>query len=125
MTPRDLLLPSTSSEMSWARSARSGAPSASSRRRSHRGRRPTRRVPDRGPRTPRQELVCSSEFACRDVRRRRHRIRSDGIAWGWRPLLTGVAFVDAVLEVTGIQAGLKWPNDVTCSRTAQTRRHPG
>jgi BirA family biotin operon repressor/biotin-[acetyl-CoA-carboxylase] ligase len=45
--------------------------------------------------------------------------------WGWRPLLTGVAFVDAVLEVTGIQAGLKWPNDVTCSRTAQTRRHPG
>nr|WP_234834840.1 biotin--[acetyl-CoA-carboxylase] ligase [Mycolicibacterium stellerae] len=33
-------------------------------------------------------------------------------AWGWLPLLTGVAVVDAVLEVCGITAGLKWPNDV-------------
>ncbi len=32
--------------------------------------------------------------------------------WGWLPLATGVALVDAVAEVTGIQAGLKWPNDV-------------
>jgi BirA family transcriptional regulator, biotin operon repressor / biotin---[acetyl-CoA-carboxylase] ligase len=32
--------------------------------------------------------------------------------WGWLPLLTGVAVVEAVLEVCGIQAGLKWPNDV-------------
>jgi BirA family transcriptional regulator, biotin operon repressor / biotin---[acetyl-CoA-carboxylase] ligase len=33
-------------------------------------------------------------------------------AWGWLPLLTGVAVVDAVAEVTGVIAGLKWPNDV-------------
>src|SRR5246127_1194445 len=35
--------------------------------------------------------------------------------WGWLSLATGVAVVDAVaplLEVTGIEAGLKWPNDV-------------
>ncbi|HKH52393.1 MAG TPA: biotin--[acetyl-CoA-carboxylase] ligase [Mycobacterium sp.] len=33
-------------------------------------------------------------------------------AWGWLPLLTGVAVVDAVREISGIAAGLKWPNDV-------------
>lgn len=33
-------------------------------------------------------------------------------AWGWLPLLTGVAVVDAVGATTGIEAGLKWPNDV-------------
>ncbi|MGV1088626.1 MAG: biotin--[acetyl-CoA-carboxylase] ligase [Mycobacterium sp.] len=32
--------------------------------------------------------------------------------WGWLPLLTGVAVVDAVAATTGIQPGLKWPNDV-------------
>jgi BirA family transcriptional regulator, biotin operon repressor / biotin---[acetyl-CoA-carboxylase] ligase len=32
--------------------------------------------------------------------------------WGWLPLATGVAIVDAVREVTGVEAGLKWPNDV-------------
>lgn len=35
--------------------------------------------------------------------------------WGWLSLATGVAVVDAVaplLEATGVQAGLKWPNDV-------------
>jgi len=31
---------------------------------------------------------------------------------GWLPLLTGVAVAAAVTEVTGIQTGLKWPNDV-------------
>jgi BirA family biotin operon repressor/biotin-[acetyl-CoA-carboxylase] ligase len=35
-----------------------------------------------------------------------------GEAWGWLPLLTGVAVVDAVAEVAGVTAGLKWPNDV-------------
>ncbi len=35
-----------------------------------------------------------------------------GAAWGWLPLLTGVAVVDAVAEVAGVKAGLKWPNDV-------------
>lgn len=33
-------------------------------------------------------------------------------AWGWLPLLTGVAVRDAVEEVSGVDAGLKWPNDV-------------
>jgi len=36
-------------------------------------------------------------------------------AWGWLPLATGVAVVDAVaplLDGTGVEAGLKWPNDV-------------
>lgn len=33
-------------------------------------------------------------------------------AWGWIPLLTGLAVVDAVAKVTGVRAGLKWPNDV-------------
>ena len=33
-------------------------------------------------------------------------------AWGWVPLLTGVAVVDAVRELCDIPAGLKWPNDV-------------
>ena len=32
--------------------------------------------------------------------------------WGWLPLLTGVAVVEAVAAVTGVSAGLKWPNDV-------------
>jgi BirA family biotin operon repressor/biotin-[acetyl-CoA-carboxylase] ligase len=32
--------------------------------------------------------------------------------WGWLPLLTGVATVDAVRATTGIDAGLKWPNDI-------------
>ncbi|OBK73294.1 biotin--[acetyl-CoA-carboxylase] ligase [Mycobacterium sp. 1274761.0] len=36
-------------------------------------------------------------------------------AWGWLPLLTGVAVVDAVAEVAGVEAGLKWPNDVLAS----------
>jgi BirA family biotin operon repressor/biotin-[acetyl-CoA-carboxylase] ligase len=33
-------------------------------------------------------------------------------AWGWLPLATGIAIVDAVRDSTGIEAGLKWPNDV-------------
>jgi BirA family transcriptional regulator, biotin operon repressor / biotin---[acetyl-CoA-carboxylase] ligase len=31
---------------------------------------------------------------------------------GWVPLLTGVAVVSAVRRLTGLEAGLKWPNDV-------------
>jgi BirA family transcriptional regulator, biotin operon repressor / biotin---[acetyl-CoA-carboxylase] ligase len=31
---------------------------------------------------------------------------------GWLPLLTGVAAATAVRRVTGVEAGLKWPNDV-------------
>lgn len=33
-------------------------------------------------------------------------------AWGWLPLLAGVAVVDAVHATTGLQPGLKWPNDI-------------
>lgn len=33
-------------------------------------------------------------------------------SWGWLPLATGVAVVDAVAEISGVQPGLKWPNDV-------------
>ena len=39
----------------------------------------------------------------------------DGLApsaWGWLPLLTGVAATDAVHATTGIEPGLKWPNDI-------------
>jgi BirA family biotin operon repressor/biotin-[acetyl-CoA-carboxylase] ligase len=32
-------------------------------------------------------------------------------AWGWLPLATGVAIVDTV-NALGVDAGLKWPNDV-------------
>jgi BirA family biotin operon repressor/biotin-[acetyl-CoA-carboxylase] ligase len=42
-------------------------------------------------------------------------VRPAGIApaaLGWLPLLTGVAVVDAVRETAGLDANLKWPNDV-------------
>lgn len=32
--------------------------------------------------------------------------------WGWLPLLVGLAVVEAVEEVAGLRAGVKWPNDV-------------
>lgn len=32
--------------------------------------------------------------------------------WGWLPLLAGVAVVTAVRRVAGVDAALKWPNDV-------------
>lgn len=32
--------------------------------------------------------------------------------WSWLPLLTGIAVVRAIGEVTGLRARLKWPNDV-------------
>ena len=33
-------------------------------------------------------------------------------AWGWLPLAAGLAVVDAVEAACGVQAALKWPNDV-------------
>jgi BirA family biotin operon repressor/biotin-[acetyl-CoA-carboxylase] ligase len=36
----------------------------------------------------------------------------DAAELGWLPLLTGVAVVDAVRATTGLDANLKWPNDV-------------
>jgi BirA family transcriptional regulator, biotin operon repressor / biotin---[acetyl-CoA-carboxylase] ligase len=32
--------------------------------------------------------------------------------WGWLPLAAGVAVIDAVAGEAGVEAGLKWPNDV-------------
>jgi BirA family biotin operon repressor/biotin-[acetyl-CoA-carboxylase] ligase len=34
---------------------------------------------------------------------------------GWLPLLTGVAVVEAITGVTGVETSLKWPNDVLAS----------
>ncbi|MEZ0358097.1 biotin--[acetyl-CoA-carboxylase] ligase [Mycobacterium sp. SA01] len=42
-------------------------------------------------------------------------VGADGVpaeSWGWLPLLTGIALVDAVTAITGIEARVKWPNDV-------------
>ncbi len=32
--------------------------------------------------------------------------------WGWLPLATGVAVADALTALSGVEVGLKWPNDV-------------
>jgi BirA family biotin operon repressor/biotin-[acetyl-CoA-carboxylase] ligase len=42
-------------------------------------------------------------------------VAADGVppeSWGWLPLLTGIALVDAITATTGIEAAVKWPNDV-------------
>ncbi|TGD86846.1 biotin--[acetyl-CoA-carboxylase] ligase [Mycolicibacterium sp. CH28] len=42
-------------------------------------------------------------------------VAADGVPteeWGWLPLLTGVALVDAIRVATDVEAGVKWPNDV-------------
>ncbi|MEV4704110.1 biotin--[acetyl-CoA-carboxylase] ligase [Actinoplanes sp. NPDC049316] len=36
-------------------------------------------------------------------------------AWGWLPLLAGVALMEAVQRITELDAGLKWPNDLVVS----------
>lgn len=33
-------------------------------------------------------------------------------AWGWLPLVTGLAVVESLADSAGVSAGLKWPNDV-------------
>jgi BirA family biotin operon repressor/biotin-[acetyl-CoA-carboxylase] ligase len=38
---------------------------------------------------------------------------------GWLPLLTGVALVEAVGEVPGVRASLKWPNDLLAAGGAE------
>src|ERR1700677_1421071 len=48
--------------------------------------------------------------------------------WGWLPLATGVAVVDAVaplIEGTGVEAGLKWPNDVLAGPPDRTGKLAG
>ena len=56
--------------------------------------------------TPRAQITMSVGVSVVDV---------PTTTWGWLPLATGVAVVDAVaplLQATGVAAGLKWPNDV-------------
>jgi len=53
--------------------------------------------------TPRAQVTMSVGVSVVDV-------PTEG--WGWLSLAAGVAIVDAVMAVTGVQAGLKWPNDV-------------
>jgi BirA family biotin operon repressor/biotin-[acetyl-CoA-carboxylase] ligase len=38
--------------------------------------------------------------------------RVERSAWGWLPLLAGLAVVEGIAERTGLQTRLKWPNDV-------------
>lgn len=52
---------------------------------------------------PRSQLSLSVAVGVADV---------DTATWGWLPLVTGLAVVDAVDAVTGVRAALKWPNDV-------------
>jgi BirA family transcriptional regulator, biotin operon repressor / biotin---[acetyl-CoA-carboxylase] ligase len=33
-------------------------------------------------------------------------------AWGWLPLVAGTAVAEALQQVAGVRAGVKWPNDV-------------
>ncbi|ORV93833.1 biotin--acetyl-CoA-carboxylase ligase [Mycobacterium interjectum] len=53
--------------------------------------------------TPRAQITMSVGVSIVDV-------PTEG--WGWLSLATGVAIVDAIQQVTGVRAGLKWPNDV-------------
>jgi BirA family transcriptional regulator, biotin operon repressor / biotin---[acetyl-CoA-carboxylase] ligase len=52
---------------------------------------------------PRAQITLSVAVGVRDV---------PAAGWGWLPLAGGLAVVDAVAAITGIEAGLKWPNDV-------------
>jgi BirA family biotin operon repressor/biotin-[acetyl-CoA-carboxylase] ligase len=52
---------------------------------------------------PRSQIALSIGVSAADV---------PASAWGWLPLLTGVALVDAIRTTTGIETGVKWPNDI-------------
>lgn len=52
---------------------------------------------------PRAQLIVSAACPAADVPADR---------WGWLPLATGLAVVDAVSAVAGVASGVKWPNDV-------------
>jgi BirA family biotin operon repressor/biotin-[acetyl-CoA-carboxylase] ligase len=43
---------------------------------------------------------------------------------GWLPLLTGVAVVEAITSVTGVETSLKWPNDVLHSTSEPAEGQP-
>ncbi|OCB23765.1 biotin--[acetyl-CoA-carboxylase] ligase [Mycobacterium malmoense] len=54
--------------------------------------------------TPRTQITMSVGVSVVDV---------PAAGWGWLPLATGVAVVDAVAPLLdGVEVGLKWPNDV-------------
>lgn len=44
---------------------------------------------------------------------------------GWLPLLGGVAVAQGVREATGVQAKVKWPNDVVVTRDNEPRKLAG
>jgi BirA family transcriptional regulator, biotin operon repressor / biotin---[acetyl-CoA-carboxylase] ligase len=52
---------------------------------------------------PRSGLAVSVLLAPREV---------DSGRWSWLPLLTGLAVHDVLVQITGLPATLKWPNDV-------------
>ncbi|HEX2286321.1 MAG TPA: biotin--[acetyl-CoA-carboxylase] ligase [Mycobacterium sp.] len=52
---------------------------------------------------PRAQVLLSVGVATREV---------PAQLWGWLPLAAGVAVADAVSAVSGVDASLKWPNDV-------------
>jgi BirA family transcriptional regulator, biotin operon repressor / biotin---[acetyl-CoA-carboxylase] ligase len=59
--------------------------------------------------TPRAQIMMSFGVSVADP------VGVPASGWGWLSLATGVAVVDAVaplIAVTGVKAGLKWPNDV-------------
>jgi BirA family transcriptional regulator, biotin operon repressor / biotin---[acetyl-CoA-carboxylase] ligase len=61
--------------------------------------------------SPRAQITMSVAVSVVDV---------PATGWGWLPLATGVAVVDAVtplLQGTGMELGLKWPNDVLAGPT--------
>jgi BirA family biotin operon repressor/biotin-[acetyl-CoA-carboxylase] ligase len=45
--------------------------------------------------------------------------------WGWLPLLAGVATAAAVSRVAGIEAALKWPNDLLVTVGGEERKAAG
>ena len=42
----------------------------------------------------------------------------DASRWPWLPLMAGLAVAATVRREGGIEAGLKWPNDVVVAMTA-------
>lgn len=49
-------------------------------------------------------------------------------AWGWLPLLAGVALLEAVQRVAEVDAALKWPNDLLVTEASEDpgkEREPG
>jgi BirA family biotin operon repressor/biotin-[acetyl-CoA-carboxylase] ligase len=55
-------------------------------------------------------------------------LRPTGVAvdrWGWLPLLAGVATAAAVARAAGVEAALKWPNDLLVTVNGEERKAAG